>query len=907
MSSGNWQVLWSPSQQDKFITFGNEICLYKVTGSQESPPKAAGIRNQVIQLSDDTYASLVSVLTDIQYLKCVAWYPSSEPENLIAVGQANGRVLVTCIGSENNTSNFGISREFVPRHSRQCNSLAWNPVKNNLLAAGLDKVRNDVSLLVWDIKIQLSVRDSGNQEKRHSGVPGGKQSPVTVGAGYQGDPSAMANRPLAELSTSDPTLSMAWSLHDHNMLICGQAQKFLRVFDIRDATRPHNATVTKAVNGVCVDPHFEHRIASFSEGPPGVMCIWDDRYFEKPLMIMNQLNPVTAIAWSPTRSGLLATIGKESPIVQLYDIQHASVGSPAYGVVYETEPSFIERSVQPSRAAVSSFSWHPTQENHMLTISPSGHIQDCTIFERISVAWAPSSHLTWGCGKHLLECSQQPVESYVEEDISVKMKKRAFAGYGIEHQQMQDIAKIVADDPKLVKLWSWISRVKNLREQEKTKSIKYEGIKSIIEGENSAGAVCARVRNDSYQEQRLVAPMYFSDERKLALSLCGWDFKSAGKPLSEFLEELQTSGQQERAAAVALFNNKIRDAIKILSSDRLRDNSMGGTGTCTLNVVAMALSGYTEEKKTLWRDMCRSLCGQMENPYLRAAFSFLTAEADHFDGILAEEGIEIEDRVAFACKYLPEKKLSQFLENLSIRMSNAGDLDGILLTGISLDGINLLEKYVNKTTDVQTASLVIVNCVPHIPGEVSKDARVLSWIENYRNLLDMWRLWHQRSLFDIHRNLKDSTQKPPQQVFVSCNFCGNNILTNMLSTASRPRKFAQYSNPSNRTKIMACPVCRKPLPRCALCLVHMGTSSSLSQKPAIQDPNAEKPSNVRSVNPFNNWFTWCQSCRHGGHSNHVVDWFKEHTECPVTGCSCHCMNLDSVAMAMPNSDVLTSA
>lgn len=37
------------------------------------------------------------------------------------------------------------------------------------------------------------------------------------------------------------------------------------VFFRADATRPHNATVTKAVNGVCVDPHFEHRIASFSE------------------------------------------------------------------------------------------------------------------------------------------------------------------------------------------------------------------------------------------------------------------------------------------------------------------------------------------------------------------------------------------------------------------------------------------------------------------------------------------------------------------------------------------------------------------------------------------------------------------------------------------------------------------
>ena len=43
-------------------------------------------------------------------------------------------------------------------------------------------------------------------------------------------------------------------------------------------------------------------------------------------MTMTQMCPVTAIAWSPTRSGLLATLGKESPVVQLYDIQHASVG-----------------------------------------------------------------------------------------------------------------------------------------------------------------------------------------------------------------------------------------------------------------------------------------------------------------------------------------------------------------------------------------------------------------------------------------------------------------------------------------------------------------------------------------------------------------------------------------------------
>ncbi|XP_015747858.1 PREDICTED: WD repeat-containing protein mio-B-like [Acropora digitifera] len=654
---------------------------------------------------------------------------------------------------------------------------------------------------------------------------------------------------------------MAWS-YDHNMLICGQGPKFLRIFDIRDTTRPFNAAQTKAVSGVCVDPHVEHRIASFSEAPsPGVICMWDDRNLEKPLMSILPSFPLTAISWSPMRSGLLAAIRKESGILQLYDIQHAPVVPPVYGT--ETEPFWIERSVQTSQSALSSFTWHPTQENHLLTISPSGHIQDCTIFERISVAWSPSSHLTWGCGKRLLECSQKPAETELEEDICLKMKRRAFAGYGIKHQQVEDIERITGD-PKLVKLWKWISRFKSLTEQDKSKSLNYDGIKSIISGENSAGAgvLCTR---STYQEQHLVAPVYFSEERKMALSLCGWDCKRDGSPWTEFLKELEGCGQFERAAAVALFNNKIQEAIDILSSNRTNDN-LGEKGA-TLNVVAMALSGFTEERKATSKKMCGSLSRQMESPYLRSAFAFLTSEGDNFDSILAEEGMEIEDRVAFACKYLPDSKLSQFLESLTSKLTNEGDLDGILLTG---------EDFIDRS------------CIT---------------LNSYRNLLDMWRLWHQRALFDIHHNLKDPNHKPPRQVTVTCNFCPNSILTNVQSTVSRVKRYAQYSNPSNRTKIMACPSCRKPLPRCSLCLVHMGTPSSLPPKHQIQDPNAEKPENVRSVNPFKNWLTWCQSCRHGGHSDHITDWFKAHAECPVTGCGCHCMNLDSIAMAMPVNEV----
>ena len=98
----------------------------------------------------------------------------------------------------------------------------------------------------------------------------------------------------------------------------------------------------------------------------------------------------------------------------------------------------------------------------------------------------------------------------------------------------------------------------------------------------------------------------------------------------------------ERAAAVAVFNNDIPTAINILSEGanaRVNSNSEKGKHytfaklfecMCLisllaqklcfifsapldpfLGMVAMALSGYTEEKTSLWRDHCLQLCKQV--------------------------------------------------------------------------------------------------------------------------------------------------------------------------------------------------------------------------------------------------------------------------------------------------------
>ncbi|CAJ1950686.1 unnamed protein product [Cylindrotheca closterium] len=40
-------------------------------------------------------------------------------------------------------------------------------------------------------------------------------------------------------------------------------------------------------------------------------------------------------------------------------------------------------------------------------------------------------------------------------------------------------------------------------------------------------------------------------------------------------------------------------------------------------------------------------------------------------------------------------------------------------------------------------------------------------------------------------------------------------------------------------------------------------------------------------------FTFCSSCKHGGHLDHITEWFTEHVQCP-TGCGCRCKFADAM-------------
>lgn len=119
--------------------------------------------------------------------------------------------------------------------------------------------------------------------------------------------------------------------------------------------------------------------------------------------------------------------------------------------------------------------------------------------------------------------------------------------------------------------------------------------------------------------------------------MCGWNFDS--NSLTKFLEQLEKERAFTRAAAIAVFNLKLRLAIDILNRGC---EVMPGAN---LNVVAMALAGFSDDVNSMWRQFCAQPKAKLQDPYLRAMFSFLTAENYNYDNVL------VNLCNIFACNY----------------------------------------------------------------------------------------------------------------------------------------------------------------------------------------------------------------------------------------------------------------
>nr|XP_012151278.1 PREDICTED: WD repeat-containing protein mio-B isoform X3 [Megachile rotundata] len=823
MSNIKLDVQWSPIHANKFVTWGTEICLYEVIQAKDN------IRQLYTKISDYTVAHLLATNTNHHYVKCIDIYPQPEPDILLAVGQANGKVVLTTFGPTIFDSQGLSGKELVPKHARQCNTVAWNPIDTNLIVSGLDKHSKDHSILLWDINKGLQCAE---RVHHHNTV--------------QTD----SVRPIAEVGVSETIHSVAWFKHEQKCMAVGANNKQLKIIDFRDSAKVVNTAVTKAVYNVSVNPHNNYHLVSSVDNQ---VTIWDTRCFEKPVLTLFQGRQITKVLWCPTRQNLLGALQKDSATLHLYDIQHCGIGGGE-----DTEPGALERTVAPPWHSPVSFSWHPTHVNRLLAISQQG-LTDYTVCERITINWSTRSHVAWNHASKSFKyiCNDDSIYKALD-DISILTKTRAASEYGL-----------------LSRMVLYRVRITNIRV-------------SVLKLDSQQGS------NNGFLKSELIhrpwsdigsnhtAKIYRSPDRDKGLLLCGWRFDRETNTLYDnlFLDRLEREGAYPRAAAIAVFNLCLRQAIEILNRGASKMSM-----SANLNIVAMALSGFSEDRNSMWRESCLKCRSQLSDPYLRATFAFLTAD-DSYENVLNENGMAVEDRVAFALMFLSDNKLSDYLKKLTQKLTDEGNLAGFLLTGASLEGIQLLNRYLEITGDVQSCSLIAIRA---FTSKLLQENQVQVWITSYRNLLNAWKMWTQRAHFDIAMR-SATNEKPPQQIYISCNFCGKSISAFMQGLSRTRVPFGRLGSTPNKLKMSSCPNCRKPLPRCAICLMHMGTVSGLQMTTSGVSRNEECDNKLTE---FNNWFTWCQTCRHGGHADHITHWFRQHSECPVTSCTCRCFSLDA--------------
>jgi WD repeat-containing protein mio len=434
-------------------------------------------------------------------------------------------------------------------------------------------------------------------------------------------------------------------------------------------------------------------------------------------------------------------------------------------------------------------------------------------------------------------------------------------------------------------------------------------------------------------------------EKAIALAVFHMNIKLAISLISQ-LEARPGGGFQPGPGSGA---NALSSSGTLLTGAEPSSSSLSQSALVNLKLVAMALAGFSDGGGSLWRQSCEPLRSSIADPYLGAVFSFLSNTKPDYWTVLVESEMSLRDKIAFACRFLDDERvrflktisfirrlflsflsscdqLRQFLERTKVQLISQGRLNGLLLTGIDGlgGGVDLLQQFINRTGDIQTAALLCC----HVSHRKIKDLRIQAWVQLYRGLLDRWQLWMQRAKLDVERGSVFEL-KPPAQVFLRCNYCNQSITLGrddrtagpggapggppspggpgmmgrnpmMGGMFGAPAARRPGGGPETKSKITSCPSCRKPLPKCSVCLLPMTATPPTADSRQSQDGGATWHSNPHKLD---DWFMWCQTCRHGGHAGHLTDWFRFTDVCPVSDCNCKCQYMDRPNM-IPASDAL---
>lgn len=384
------------------------------------------------------------------------------------------------------------------------------------------------------------------------------------------------------------------------------------------------------------------------------------------------------------------------------------------------------------------------------------------------------------------------------------------------------------------------------------------------------------------------------NHRAVCLDICTWGRQPS--PISDAHRSIDAAWHTMTAAR-ALFNGDTTEAVDVLKK--------ASVDYPHLLFVSLALqmannNGTYAAGKDAALDFDAAVPSQSD-PYLRAISSVI-ATGD-WTSIANQKSLPLRDRVYVAVRHFRDGVLTTWLRDQVAEAMQAGDIEGIVLTGITDALVDILAKYVSKFHDYQTATLLMSTCAPRFIDDI----RATAFRNAYRAYLQRHHAFFHRTKFEVEstkrsKHLGRPTVLPAgRQIALRCVYCDAEMSLQASSSPNLsrhgptaglhvgqpqppPPKNAGGGNPFTDKMVAAgisCPNCKRHLPRCAVCLEIVGL-------PDRHGGGAAAAAAGEAGGGAGNFPTFCLKCEHVLHLDHARQWFARHQECPVPECRCTC-------------------
>ena len=227
-------IRWSPSS----TTLNQSFLIADVNGRAFKHCRVENFDGKNLQYET------ISTHRMVPAFRAFDWSPHDEA--IVAVGQWSGEATVLRIDDQSQALSLPI------KHQRLCNAVAFS--RTGLLATGLERVRNDFCLNVWDINQRPLTKSSNPSSGR------------------------LSMDPVRKLASSEAITSIKFFPSQPDVLVCGIKGASVRIYDTRDHTgNSLFQSSTTCVYNIAIDPLDENYFASAGSLKDTTIHIFDRR------------------------------------------------------------------------------------------------------------------------------------------------------------------------------------------------------------------------------------------------------------------------------------------------------------------------------------------------------------------------------------------------------------------------------------------------------------------------------------------------------------------------------------------------------------------------------------------------------------------------------------------------------